>query len=188
MDIQIFNRQQQLEYVRSMGKRWERGLQSSGLREPQYFIELEQPLYAFKKTHTARRPSKQEEHLQYQNRNVLVNLIIPAGAVVHVSEASLKMRASEAQVHSQFYFEKCSPAHIVRKHSDSSRQFTMEWLNANMNLAPEATDGSFSTYATAQTFKYRNGQTVRPDSFDRYGGTCKPGIHFFLNVLDALCY
>lgn len=97
---------------------------------------------------------------------VIVNLVIPVGAIVHFPENRYstlwindrKMRASKAFVH--------SIAHIRTKKSIS-----------------------FARSDWDVQFEYIVGDTVRPTrAFSRLPEMCEPGIHFFLQLEDAIRY
>jgi hypothetical protein len=88
--------------------------------------------------------------------HTIVNLIIPAGARVYVTDG--KCRASEAKVES-----------MVTQHGQRavSEGYSM-WDNS---------------------YKYRVGQVQKPKyAYDRQGGQCTSGIHFFLDINDALAW
>lgn len=108
----------------------------------------------------------------YRLHSAIANLIVPVGALVVVADAATafhpytvedawtrgrrKMRASRAQVHS-----------IVR-------------------LGPR-TEVTWAVSKHDMTFDYFPQKVVRPrDTFDRTQDQCSSGIHFFLNVQDAL--
>lgn len=104
---------------------------------------------------------------------VLVNLVIPIGARINAPKkvftalpeydrAKRKMRASEAIVRSM---HKCNRFHQP------------------LGKCSVAYSGQDST------FVYRPGETVKPkEGFDEQTTVCASGIHFFLNVIDALDY
>jgi len=101
----------------------------------------------------------------YKNHKAIASLIIPKGAILHaslmwVSELNQrKIRANKAVVHQ---------IHDVI--SDKNR------LEANSDWA--------------SNFKYKVGKTVRPSGCRFYmgAGICESGIHFFLQMEDALSY
>lgn len=97
---------------------------------------------------------------------VIVNLVIPVGAIIHFPEDNYsaycidarKMRASKAFVHS-----------IASKNNKES-----------LNVAYSDWDSNF---------KYAVGKTVKPtSSFCSTPHQCEPGIHFFMQLEDALIY
>lgn len=99
---------------------------------------------------------------------VIVNLIIPKGAIIFASGCAFrpdpldlscrKMRASEAIVHSQFRV-----------------------------YSKKAVDISYSMYCPS--FVYKPGTKVKPVlGFGTWNQQCTDGIHFFLNLQDALEY
>lgn len=101
------------------------------------------------------------------NDSIITNLIIPIGAVIYVNDRAWgtktyvetrKMRASRALVHSSF--------DLIRK---------------------KRIPITYSEYCSA--FQYKEGTTVVPKSeFSYESETCDSGIHFFLNLNDALVY
>lgn len=104
---------------------------------------------------------------------VIVNLIIPVGALIHVPPrfagdppkgfVQRKFRASEAFVHSQYVID-----HYNHKDSKPVTRSVSGW---------------------DETFEYKTGATVRPkEPFDMQRGTCESGIHFFVNLKKALAY
>lgn len=93
----------------------------------------------------------------------IVNLVIPVGAIVYVKDITRstdkrKMRADKAYVHS-----------IADMHSKQPRKVAHAgW---------------------AHDFVYRVGEHVIPHQpFCTVPSTCESGIHFFLNLQDALSY
>lgn len=98
--------------------------------------------------------------------DVIANLIIPINATVFVrndafderGDACRKMRADKAFVYSMFKRSSLAPLDVAESGWDSS-------------------------------FKYKVGELVTPKhSFSFSGGECDSGIHFFLNLQDALSY
>jgi hypothetical protein len=103
---------------------------------------------------------------------VITNLTIPVGAKVYAPDFAFnedhaddgyrchdrKMRASEAIVHSSATMYAQKPVAVARSGWDSS-------------------------------FKYAAGKTIKPrGDFDMDGDQCASGIHFFLNLQDAIEY
>lgn len=94
----------------------------------------------------------------------IANLIIPVGAVIFYDKerwkesGQKKLRASKAYVHS-----------IVDR--NTGNQLTRR--NSLWN---------------APRVEYRVGRTIYPNNFAFSGVTCGPGIHFFVDLNDALTY
>lgn len=120
-------------------------------------FRVTQPLYVFKK-------AKQNSSTR---RNVIINLIIPVGALVHIPSNTRygdvacfdrKMRASKAIVHS-----------IVHEYGDCEfKQAVSDWNSS---------------------FQYKKGETVEPlRPFSIREGECRSGIHFFVSLTSALNY
>ena len=102
------------------------------------------------------------------NNQAIANLIIPVGALIYVEGATVnycnvgittrKMRASEAYVHS-----------IVTVRD-----------KVQVRLAKSGHDSKFM---------YVPGTTVKPDNgFDKEEEACAGGIHFFVDLVDALVW
>jgi hypothetical protein len=120
----------------------------------------------------------------------LINLIIPVGEHVHATpngfmeysnEESRKMRASAAVVHSiSLYTAGEYDDFAWPRQSDALPSY---FNPARIKPAAEA----FSDYDSS--FRYVPGQLIKPkEPFAMKNGTCLSGIHFFLNVRDALEY
>jgi hypothetical protein len=157
------------------------------------FFTVVKPLHVFKKARG--RVDKNGDSVS----NRIVNLIIPTGATIHVgadsfntfrsTQASRKMRADKAIVHS-----------IAQYTSRNDRLSEFLWgvhghwdnvgtdqLDPNLKLSMfKGASEAFSSYE--RSFRYAPGKTIVPDSFDTVVGACSTGIHFFLNVRDALDY
>ena len=145
--MRIMNKNQALAYIREhavpAGGKWHSN-----------FWRITKEMKVFKKA--------------YDNnyRQVIVNLVIPVGAIVHFPENEYnkfcinvrKMRASKAFVHS-----------IANLRSKKSIQLAYSnWDN---------------------NFEYVVGKTVKPKyGFNRTPEVCETGIHFFMQVEDAIRY
>jgi hypothetical protein len=126
------------------------------------FYKVTSPLSVFKKIYTK------------ANGALIANLIIPVGAKIYVGESfgsyqlwdnhSRKMRASEAYVHSIVTANK-------QKYHDSKSKFIYKQKGYSGH------DNSFV---------YIVGKTIKPDKFSHRENICDSGIHFFLDVADAL--
>lgn len=114
-------------------------------------------LHVFKAVNSYKNPGW---GLPRSERIAIVNLVIPAGALVHIPRYAAfgsKCRASEAFVHSIF---KMNEEEIDVGHSN--------WTN---------------------TFEYRTGATVKPSrTFYARNGVCERGIHFFFSLDQAKRY
>jgi hypothetical protein len=134
----------------------------TALIERQGFRKVTKPMHVFKKVNLKKNGAAA----------VIANLIIPVGALFYCDSElfywqlsnsswfgpSRKMRASEAKVVS-----------LVKARSQESVQ-----------LARSSYDSSFT---------YEPGQIVKPvDKFSREEDECSSGIHFFINLGDALDY
>lgn len=117
------------------------------------------PLHVFKKIRTGGRP-----------KSAIANLIIPVGARVNaprsvfdddIDAINRKMRASLAYTHS---------IHAIGRHGK--------------DYGPLQSGHS----RWDQNFRYEVDRTVEPKSFNHSRTVCAPGIHFFLNLRDALYY
>lgn len=138
-------------------------LQSSWLNnlypeQKQYFRQVTKPLHVFKKVFRGAR----------HYGPVIANLIIPTGAhVYHNGDGAFdarikihyrKMRASKAYVHS-----------LVPLHGKLPLKSAVSGYSSN--------------------FVYRPGESVVPtEGFSYDDGACGSGIHFFLNLADAMKY
>jgi hypothetical protein len=124
--------------------------------DQQCFYTVHKPLPVFKKA----------LHDDRIGGRVIVNLLIPVGAIVYAGvdafdassrQKHRKMRASAADVHSV----------------------------ANINGTPSKR--AVSWYDPG--FYYHAGDRLSPrNAFSQMDATCAPGIHFFLNLGDALEY
>jgi hypothetical protein len=124
----------------------------------QYIVT--KPLHVFKKLRVKKQVS----------RRAIANLIIPIGARVNALEsvfdpegniADRKMRANIAIVHS---------IRKIADHDDALGSLRSGYSQHDRN------------------FYYEVGRTVVPHSFSPTRTVCAPGIHFFLNLQDALYY
>ncbi len=141
------------------------------------FWRVDKPLKVWKRTNTV-------------DKRCIVALEIPVEAVIYcpnlfssythsmdrcVSER--KMRASEAKVIQQYSY--------MRDVSPYPNQPDMV-LKYNC-FDYEEIQNSYSLHDS--TFKYHTGRNVKPTTkFDRDTVTCTSGIHFFVNLCDALYY
>jgi hypothetical protein len=98
--------------------------------------------------------------------DAIANLIIPVGAMIYASNDafvcnssdSRKMRATEAKVHS-----------VVTRRSKKQEQLAHSMFDSD--------------------FKYVPGQIVKPSKrFSKCEDRCDSGIHFFVNLHDALTW
>lgn len=126
------------------------------------FCLVEKPMHVFKRIMSGKDYHK-----------AIVNMIIPVGETIFVydeaykeissfSRDNRKMRATKAYVHS-----------IVRKHDH--KQLTC----------------GYSDYMSwnSKVFRYRVGRNVKPRlPFSMKWEQCASGIHFFVNLDDALAY
>lgn len=117
----------------------------------------------------------------------IANLVVPAGALIHVGHGVMKcwgrnmgdrkMRASKAFVHSLSNCEGWLRSHLT------GEQTPGWWLG-------KAIRKENNTYSAHDSmFKYRAGVTVKPElGFSTRRDECASGIHFFVNLRDALDY
>lgn len=108
--------------------------------------------------------------------SVIVNMELLCGSVFHARPQAFtgastvetrKMRADSAYVHSIAYADPRSISHL-------------EAIGTETRYARSCHD---------MNFYYEVGETVRPSiGFNRFPGICSTGIHFFLNVRDAIQY
>lgn len=122
------------------------------------FYKVVKPMHVFKKVHVG---------TDSRNTQAIANLIIPVGALIYAEDVPIyfadandydyrKMRASEAKVVSIVSCKNQIPAN-------------------------EGFSGSGSS------FKYHSGKTVKPTyPFSKKAAQCESGIHFFVNLRDAL--
>lgn len=127
----------------------------------QSIVTLTKDMKVFKQTKTYGSSS---------NAGVLVNLIIPAGSMIHVGEKDggyfLKCRADKAKVVSQFKYRNCARYAILPIEVKTSQ--------------PKIFNGSIL---------YKSGGTIKPLSkFYKGKGTCESGIHFFVSLEEAYHY
>jgi hypothetical protein len=133
-------------------------LVSPGRKSRHGFFTVTKQMHVFKKVHVKRPSSKFVD--------AIANLIIPVGAMIYVGEAAFvwnytdvrKMRVSEAFVHS-----------IVESRKQTPVSVAYAWYTND--------------------FKYNVGATVKPvEKFSKSEEQCDSGIHFFVNLQDALDY
>jgi hypothetical protein len=130
--------QEQYNYIKSCGRILSTNNRNGG--GLQALVVLTQPLYGFKKAMGER----------------IVNLTIPVGSIVHVSDEEAKCRTNLARVHSIW-----DPRNKIKVGYGTSK-----WDN---------------------TFLYKTNQLVVPKrDFSMRHGVCTSGIHFYLNIVDAL--
>ena len=124
--------------------------------------------------HTPMRVFKQTCPNRHRSAVGIVELVIPEGALIHAMgrrnyymQSYRKMRVSEAKV--------------VRQWDRNS----YSWMTRE-NWTPM--DNSVSQHDTS--FVYKDGRTVKPSGEPFYtgGGVCEAGIHFFIDLEDALAY
>lgn len=133
------------------------------------FYMVVKPLHGFKKTYV-KVPWAVSGCAALSVTSAITNLIIPKGAYVYAPAEVFwaagptgcrKMRASEAQVHSNVYK---SNRKEVEKH-----RLVVSGFSSN--------------------FRYTKGEQVVPrERFSFVADQCRSGIHFFLNLQDALDY
>lgn len=122
------------------------------------FYKVQKPLHAFKKT--LHNGTNSFQHC------VIVNLIIPKDAIVYADSEVFSRR---------LYFNdrkmRASEAFVHSQHLLNSKTVN-------------------TSYAFHENFKYSTGETVHPtrNAFSWDNVACEAGIHFFLNVGDALDY
>lgn len=124
--------------------------------------------------HTPMRVFKQTCPTRFRGAVGIVELVIPVGALIHAKgrreyamQSYRKMRASEAKVIQQW---------DRNSYSWASREI---WTPMNDSVSQH--DSSFV---------YKNGKTVKPqgDPFYQGSGVCEAGIHFFIDLQDAINY
>jgi hypothetical protein len=94
---------------------------------------------------------------------VIVNLVIPVGAKVYWEPQGFQRDINNRKI-------RCSKAFVHSQFTQSSKT---------------ALDVSRSGWDNTE---YHTGKFVRPDYFSKERDTCSAGIHFFLNLQDALKY
>lgn len=113
---------------------------------------------------------------------VIVALEIPVGATIYMPSKDaypiqyrrhIKMRASEANVIRQF---RC--AVVSNSLCGDVRHYGLHHYEEILT--------SFSNWDNS--FNYDTGTTVKPEKFSMKCDSCVPGIHFFVNLTDALEY
>lgn len=154
------------------------------------FYEVIKPLHVFKKGGSRPFDTCGVPGLRV-HANRIINLIIPVGATIFASDdvfgrfsdlSGRKMRASEAIVHS-----------IVRFVVQDSDMTYYNWGGTDDYWTETLSEKNFVAAAEARSchnpkFKYIPGKVVKPDTFSNEYDQCEGGIHFFLNVRDALRY
>lgn len=147
------------------------------------FYKITKPLHVFKK-------ASSREVLGDSKANRIVNLVIPVGASVYIGAQAFdaggdaddrKMRASVAEVFS-----------IAQYASRGYRFHHHNWMDDDLstNFDPKMVKPAAVAHSSHDPqFQYRPGKTVTPiNPFDTYQDQCAAGIHFFLNLRDALRY
>lgn len=124
--------------------------------------------------HTPMRVFKQTCPTRHRSAVGIVELLIPAGALIHAKgrrnfymQSYRKMRASEAKVIRQW------------DRNASSWMSRQNWTTLDNSVSQH--DSSFA---------YKNGKTVKPTGAPFYmgSGVCEAGIHFFIDLNDAIHY
>ena len=135
------------------------------------FWKVVNPLKVWKRAHKSRARGK-----------VIVALSIPVGATVFMqtdvnynAEDTRKMRASEAFVEKQFYVG----WPYLEEHSGAISTYNLDRYE----------EVQASESCRASHFKYETGKIVTPEAdFSTRSRQCDSGIHFFVNLRDALAY
>ncbi|ASD50541.1 hypothetical protein FDI24_gp007 [Acidovorax phage ACP17] len=127
---------------------------------------------------------------------VIVSLKIPVGAVIYhdpeyilslPSIGSRKMRASKAVVVEQFEFMDDSLGFSTEVAVENGKAVTYVRIPQAEVKRGKIVETSLSQYDS--NFEYHTGKTVRPTkAFNRIDVQCTTGIHFFVNLGDALAY
>jgi beta-lactamase class D len=124
------------------------------------FYTVTKPLQVFKQTYTP------------AGTRCITNLTIPVGAIIYASKEvfNINHKDDECRVH-----ERKMRASLAVVHSNVT--------NRNLNAVQVAVS------EWDNKFKYIPGKTVKPrHEFDMDDDQCKSGIHFFLNLQDAVDY
>ena len=98
---------------------------------------------------------------------VLINLVIPVGEFLFASE--------KAWISDNWT--------ISYRKMRASKAKVHSIINLDTRKEVVTAKSDYSTW-----FKYRKGKTVTPNHFSKQNQFCAGGIHFFLNVGDALNY
>lgn len=157
------------------------------------FFRVTKPLHVFKKASSAN-----------GNSDRIVNMIVPVGAEVYAgpnafldntSSDSRKMRASKAFVHSVFQYKTRDGNANSLDGDDDLDDFSWTFSGAGDSIPTLFDEGKLRERKNAYSgwdneFRYRVGRNVKPqgDPFSHEFDQCEAGIHFFLNVRDALKY
>lgn len=198
--------EQQQKYVKSHGVL---------LKNGQVF--LEKPLFAFKKVHTYSSPkdylfddlknntmakprtsskvksfiNKMETDFRWTSYNkseAIANLIIPAGAIVNLPSLvsyERKMRSSHAYSHSVVRLSDNKMVPIGLSGYDKSfPYFSISEFGFNGTIDDEYTKKFYIPGKEDVDYNF----LLQPTSFDGSTLTCRAGIHFFLELDDALEY
>jgi hypothetical protein len=143
------------------------------------FYRVVEPMHVFKKVyHNDGDPLTLGE-------GAIANLIIPKGATVYFRSVDGKMRTSRAHVHSIVAY---------KGHTWSSLRNLFTYHVSSSYIPSDLAPACLVSVSTARsefdgTFKYETGKTIKP--FKRFSHTdehCASGIHFFLNIREALAY
>lgn len=123
-----------------------------------------------------------------KTENTIVALEIPVGALVHWndryseydfnnSSSNRKMRASAARVVQQIRFNTITSSHSNWRHDQRVKEYTLG----------NARDVTQSESQYLRSFKYNTGEVVIPaNGFCMFRATCEAGVHFYVNLSDAL--
>lgn len=153
-------------------------------------FKVVKPLHVFKKARS-----------RHSHGDRIVNLIIPVGAIVNAPNRAFtasgsttdhrKMRASEAIVHSIAGYSRPDSTGWASNHNSLYRMFTHlkgEQMPVGYN-EKHVRPVKVAHSEHSSSFIYRIGASVKPTRpFDTSVGVCESGIHFFLNIRDALRY
>lgn len=134
---------------------------------------------------------KKTKDTSYFQGDVIVALEIPVGALVHAhmfgygcaSDNTMnralsyrKMRTSRAKVVEQFQLGKVGGTGIY-KLKPGNYQFSIKYYNSI----------SESISGWSSSFKYTTGKIVKPkNKFSMDNDQCASGVHFFINLSDAM--
>lgn len=144
------------------------------------FYTVKTPLKVWKKTYTDR-----------NYNDVLTALLIPAGETIYANLHSLtfdenisfrKMRASGAQVIKQ------NVIYGYRYHSNNGCTYNVGG-NSHTEIELKYKEIQKSISDRDNSFQYKTGKYVVPEfEFSLKDKQCASGIHFFVNMTDALIY
>lgn len=117
---------------------------------------------------------KQTIHARSGQQTVLVNMIIPAGATIHIGRGNvgcMKCRADKAKVISQFGYDRWRDNYTL----NNSRPFEVLRSFPKMGLG-------------STNFVYITSKDIVPDKFAYVLQECAGGIHFFVTLQEAYWY